>query len=356
MNIAIYLPGWIGDAVMATPCLRAVRKTFPEAKITAIAKPYVLGALEGGNWFDELWPVSSKGLDQGLMAMVARLRQKKFDYALLLPNSFRSAFTVFLGGCRRRIGYARSGRSLLLTDKVKPVYDDKGGFKPSPVVDAYNTLAMQMGCPDPGHGLHLFTTEKDEQAADQVWNSLGWDRTEEVVCLNTGGAFGLAKLWPSSSFSILAKKMVSARNCKVLILCGPSEKDLALRIARDASDPRIQALAAHTQPCQPQGPSLSLGLSKAIVRRSNLLVTTDSGPRHFAHAFNRPVVTLFGPTHIAWTETYHPKAIHLQEKVSCGPCQKRVCPLDHRCMTQLSPERVYQASVTLLDSNKKEAA
>jgi heptosyltransferase-2 len=79
-----------------------------------------------------------------------------------------------------------------------------------------------------------------------------------------------------------------------------------------------------------------------------LLVTTDSGPRHFAAAFDRPVVTLFGPTHVAWTETYFAKAVHLQQRVECGPCQLRTCPLDHRCMEQLGPEEVYEAASALL--------
>jgi len=93
---------------------------------------------------------------------------------------------------------------------------------------------------------------------------------------------------------------------------------------------------------------LSLGLTKALVRRCSLLVTTDSGPRHFAAAFDRPVVTLFGPTHVAWTDTYFPKAVNLQKQVPCGPCQKRVCPLDHRCMTELSPKEVFAAANELM--------
>ena len=93
---------------------------------------------------------------------------------------------------------------------------------------------------------------------------------------------------------------------------------------------------------------LSLGLTKALVRRADLLVTTDSGPRHFAGAFDVPVVTLFGPTHIEWTETYSSRAIHLQKTVPCGPCQLRVCPLDHRCMRDLSVNEVLTASEDLL--------
>jgi heptosyltransferase-2 len=93
----------------------------------------------------------------------------------------------------------------------------------------------------------------------------------------------------------------------------------------------------------------SIGLTKALVKRFALLVTTDSGPRHFAAAFDVPVVTLFGPTHIEWTETYFSKAVHLQEKLPCGPCQQRVCPLGHhQCMTQLSAQRVAMACFDLL--------
>ena len=274
----------------------------------------------------------------------------------MLPNSFRSALTVCLGGCRRRIGYARSGRSWLLTDTLPAVRDERGRFKPSPIVDAYNLLAMRLGCPDPGHWLHLCTTPSDEAAADSVWQALGWNRKQEIICFNSGGAFGLAKQWPLESFAQLARQLATKRSCNILVLCGPAERELASGIARLAAHPRVQSLADHTRPTRPAAPPLSLGLSKAIVRRCQLLVTTDSGPRHFAHAFNRPVVTLFGPTHIEWTETYHPQAIHLQHKVPCGPCQKRICPLDHRCMTRLSPQDVYQAAIRLLDQPNKEVA
>jgi heptosyltransferase-2 len=114
---------------------------------------------------------------------------------------------------------------------------------------------------------------------------------------------------------------------------------MAQEIATLSARPGVHSLAAET---------LSLGLTKAVVRRSTLLVTTDSGPRHFAAAFDRPVVTLFGPTHIAWTETYFPRAKHLQEAVPCGPCQKRLCTTDHACMQLLTPENVFAAVGELL--------
>jgi heptosyltransferase-2 len=119
-------------------------------------------------------------------------------------------------------------------------------------------------------------------------------------------------------------------------LCGPAEREAAREIVRLADHPRVASVAE-----QPLG----LGLSKACVRRAALLITTDSGPRHFAAAFQTPVITLFGPTHIAWTRTYHPHALHLFHPVSCGPCQRPVCPEGHhRCMRELTPEQVFQAA------------
>jgi heptosyltransferase-2 len=187
--------------------------------------------------------------------------------------------------------------------------------------------------------MELFTTPRDEAAADAIWRHAGLTDYAKVVCLNPGAAFGSAKHWPVDYFATLARDLAQRQGHGVLVLCGPAEQDLARRIRALARHPAVHSLA---------DAPLSIGLTKACIRRADLLVTTDSGPRHFAAAFNRPVVTLFGPTHIAWTETYFPLAVHLQEKVKCGPCQLRVCPLDHRCMTQLTPAQVYHAATALL--------
>jgi heptosyltransferase-2 len=186
--------------------------------------------------------------------------------------------------------------------------------------------------------MELFTTTRDEAAAEKVWTEEGFHGVE-TIGLNTGGAFGAAKQWPVEYFAELARQLVDRRGSAVLVLCGPNEREVAQQIVERANRSRVVSLARR---------DVSLGLTKACIRRLDLLVTTDSGPRHFAAAFNRPVVTLFGPTFIDWTETFYSKAENLQEKVPCGPCQKRECPLDHRCMRDLLVARVWQASVSLL--------
>jgi heptosyltransferase-2 len=348
MNIAVFLPNWIGDVVMATPPLRALRQHFRDAHITAILKPYVAGVLEGCPWFDEQLYLDKKGdRSQRLFAVVGKLRARRPDLAVLFPNTLRSALAAWLGGCRQRIGYRRYCRGLLLTRALEPVRDKRGRIKPSPIIDAYNLLAREAGCPDPGHRMELFTSPADEQRADDVWQKEGLGQYCEVICLNPGAAFGAAKYWPTEYFARLAQRLVDTRGCGVLVLCGPSETTLAREIALHSRRLSVHTLADHPQ---------SLGLTKACVRRADLLITTDSGPRHFAAAFDRPVVSLFGPTHIPWTETYHAKEICLQKKVPCGPCQQRVCPLDHRCMRDLLPDEVFAAALRLLGEPARKAS
>jgi heptosyltransferase-2 len=346
MRIALFLPNWVGDAVMATPALRAVRRHYVGAHVVGVVKPYVAGVLEGGDWFDQLLPANASAWSQSVPAIAWQLRRMKIDEAILFPNSFRSALTAFLGGCRRRVGYVRYGRGPLLTDRLRPIRDARGQLQPSPVIDAYNLLAERVGG-RPNRRMELFTTPRDEAGADAVWRRHKLTYFPKIVCLNPGAAFGAAKQWPSDYFAALARDLANREGCGVLVLCGPAERDLAREIAALARHPSVYSIA---------DVPLSLGLTKACVRRADLLVTTDSGPRHFAAAFNRPVITLFGPTHIAWTETYHPLAVHLQMKVECGPCQLRVCPLDHRCMRLLAPAEVYQAAASLLAGVRHDVA
>jgi heptosyltransferase-2 len=268
-----------------------------------------------------------------------RLRREKIDLAVLFPNSLRSALVAWLGGCRRRIGYDRYGRGRLLTDRLEPKRDARGRLLPSPVIDAYNLLAVHAGCPQASYRMELFTTAKDEDAADAVWRRARFADYPKVICLNPGAAFGSAKHWPPDYFATLAQLLADRSDYGILVLCGPKEQQQAKQIVYLARRPGVHALSA---------PALSVGLTKACVRRADLLITTDSGPRHFAAAFGRPVVTLFGPTHISWTETYYPRATHLHKQVPCGPCQLRVCPLDHRCMKLLLPGQVYAAAVEIL--------
>lgn len=343
MNIAVFCPSLIGDTVMATPTFRALRRGFPAARIIGVIKPGVAPTLDGSPWFDDWIPFDPRSNDRslGLINVVRRLRRERFDLAVLLPNSFRPAWMAWVARIPRRVGYVRYGRGLLLTDRLHDLRDASGKRIPTPIVEAYLKLAHQVGCTVDSVRLELTTTADDETAADQAFASLGLNDLARIVCLNTGGAFGPAKSWPVAHFAELARRLADETGARVLVLCGPNERQPAREIVAAAGHRHVVSLADQR---------LGIGLTKACIRRASLLITTDSGPRHFAAAFQTPVITLFGPTHIAWTRTHHTQAWHIFHRVPCGPCQRPVCPEGHhRCMRDLSPEAVFRVALRALE-------
>lgn len=349
MRIVIFLPNWVGDVVMATPTLRALRRHFPDAELIGVLRPYVADVLAGTPWLDRqmLYHPRSGNRELHSWPLIRNLRRSRPDVAVLLTNSLRTGFLAWAGGARRRVGYVRYGRGPLLTDKL---YHRKHGrrYVPWPVLDDYLRLAYALGCPKEPSQLELATLPADEQAADAAWSRLGLPDGQQVVLLNSSGAFGAAKLWPTEYFAALAQRIATEMKLSVLVLCGPSEREIARQVVAEARHPRVAGLADET---------LSIGLSKACVRRSRLMVTTDSGPRHFAAALGVPVVTLFGPTHMAWSDNHFPQAVNLQREVPCGPCMKRTCPLEHhRCMRELTVDEVYRAVVRQLENTRESHA
>ena len=339
MKTAVFLPNWVGDAVMATPALAAIRSQGVDGEVVGVLRPYVGEVLEGTGLVDRVieWDPRGTAHDASGWGLARRLRAERFDVAVLLPNSLRSAWMAWLSGARRRIGFSRDGRRLLLTDPVAAV----SRTTPQPVLDDYLRLVETLGCKSIDRRMQLAVSAGDEAA----WRAIRARRGDVLgqrayVCFNPGGAFGAAKHWPGHLFGELARRIVTATGLAVVVVCGPAERELAVEIVAAADDSRVMSLADEP---------LSLGLTKAVIRHAVALVTTDSGPRHFAAPFDVPVVTLFGPTHTAWSETHYDKAVHVQLDVDCGPCQQRTCPLGHhRCMTDLAPERVFRELTMLL--------
>ena len=148
------------------------------------------------------------------------------------------------------------------------------------------------------------------------------------------------KGWPNAYFTEGGKRLATEADAQIRLVWGPGERDSARAIVAGADYPSVVSLADL---------DLSIGLTKACIKRSALMITTDSGPRHFAAAFGVPVISLFGPTHMGWTRTNHPNAVHLSHPVPCGPCQKPTCALGHHhCMTELKPEAVYDVALRML--------
>jgi heptosyltransferase-2 len=335
-RVALFVPNWVGDVVMATPAIRAIRERFSHAQLVGFGRAYVADVLSGNPWFDE-FRVLPRKWSKSLRELLRS--RDRFDVGILFPNSVRVALMAKLVGCKRLIGYDRGDRGWLLDRRLYHPRTDGGRFRPTPLLLAYNRLAETVGAKVRSLSMQLFITDTEDAAADHAWRVFGIQPGEPVVLLHPGGAFGPAKHWPVAHFVTLARQLIDEFAVRIVVLCGPSEIGLAAQIVEGTRRLGIHSLGEI-------GPSL--GLSKACVRRGRLLVTTDSGPRHFAAALGIPCLSLFGPTHIEWTRTFTPTEMCLQLTVPCGPCQQKSCKTDHRCMTDLHPEMVIRAAVRLL--------
>lgn len=348
MNIGIVLPNWIGDVVMATPALRAVRERFADAHLVGIMRPYVGEVLAGTTWLDEQVVYSIKKRPRSLQVWRAgrALRKHQFDQVLLFTNSLSTGAMAWLSGAPERIGFAENLRGWMLTKRlIAP--REHGRKLPRSAVDQYLEIAAAAGAPSNDPHVELALTAHEEALASDVWRKLNLRDAERVVVLNTGGAYGAAKSWPTEHFSLLAKRIVRKYNAAVLVICGPAERAAAAEIVRLADEPRVVSLADFPA---------SIGLSKGCLAAADLVISTDSGPRHIAAGLDVPTITLFGPTDPRWSENYQAAAITLQEPVPCGPCGKRVCPLKHhRCMVDLHVDRVFAAVEDRLHQRRQAA-
>jgi heptosyltransferase-2 len=351
-KILIVQPSWVGDAVMATPTLRAIRELYPQAQIAYMMKRYVKPLYTGLPWADQLITYRSgktkKKAGKGLFDLAGRLRGAKFDLAILLPNSFQTALVCKMANIPRVVGYERDGRGFLLSDKLLP-RKEKGKFVPTPIVRYYMGLAHYLGSTHRDYTLKLFITESGRREAADVMERAGLPRDLErpgasgkppMVLLNPGAQFGSSKCWPAQYFAQLADQLVDELGATILISGSPREKPIIDTISRAMRHAPVDLLSKGS----------TLGTLKEIIRRCDLVITNDTGPRHIAAAFDVPVITLFGPTHPEWTEINFARERKLAVKVFCGPCQKKTCPLDHRCMTRLTPAMVHEAAVQLLSS------
>lgn len=337
-TVAIFLPNWVGDAVMATPAIRAIRRRFPRpAKLVGIMRPKMRELFAGTDWFDQILPWEPK-LWKGPYCqwqLIRQLRRTRVDLLILFTNSLRSAILGFLGKARRRVGYARDGRTFLLTDKVYWL-QKRGKFVPQPMVYAYLALAEAVGCPPESPRLELSVTPGERQEAERVLAGLGFSPHEPILGLVYAGAHGPARRWPVEYYIELARKIATTTVWQLLVIVGPDERHVGREIARRVNHPRVQTLA--------DLPVLGLGLAKACLDACRLVISPDSGPRHIAAALGKPVITLYGPSDPIWGANPTVRSLNLFVDLPCLGCLKPVCPFGHhRCMKDLSPARVFAA-------------
>ncbi len=335
--IYVRLPNWIGDVVLATPLLRALRRAAPRAEVALHGRGAGLALLATEGLHDrELLLGPARGpLGPWREGRRVRAVWRRPDLALLLPNSVSSALVALGAGARERVGYALNGRGPLLT-RALPVAR-QGRLRPVPMVDYYLGLLEAAGGRADGVARRpaLGTTPAREARAAAAWDALALDPGRPVWAINVGAAWE-TKRWPPAHVGELVRRL-DARGVQALLLRGPDEGDLA-RACCEAAGRAVPGADR----------VIGLGELVPVLRRCALLVTTDSGPRHVGVAAGLPVVAVIGPTHPAYTAVDSDRVAVVCEEVDCWPCHLPRCPVDFRCMTRLLPARVLGAADALL--------
>ena len=329
-HILAIAPNWLGDAVMCTPALRATKHRFPQSTLTVAGQPAICTLLEGLPWIDRLHPLASlRGLFS-LLTAAWSLADDAQDLAVVFPHSFRAALLARLARAERRIGYNRDNRRWLLTDAPES-YRENGVITPIYMAREYLELVAPLGCSDDGLGLELAANLKEREAVRERFAGEG-----PLVALAPGAAFGPAKRWPAERFAAVADALAAQRGARCVLLTGPGETDTRAAVLAAAKSPLLEF------------PGGGIARLKAVLAEADLLVGNDSGPRHIAIAFGKPVVCIMGPTSPRYTDSPWEKGRLLRVDVDCGPCQKPVCTTDHRCMTRITADTVVEAALPYL--------
>ena len=332
MKILFRATNWVGDAIMALPALRAVRARFSDAEIAIVARPYVADIYRDQQICNQLINYDADGIHAGYSGrerLADELRAQKFDVALLLQNAFDAAWLAWRANIPERIGYARDGRSLLLT---KPVPVPKPGDIPPHEKFYYLELLRRVGWMDslPDESFIAMTVPevKRRRAAEFLVES-GARPHALRVAIGAGASYGSAKCWPPPRFTELASRLQAQNDADVILFGTAAESAVSNAIAAGMRQPPID-LAGKT----------AIADLPALLSQCHLFIGNDSGAMHVAAAVGLPVVAVFGPTDPLGTAPVTPRCTIVQDKPYCSPCFLRRCPTDHRCMTKVTPDMV----------------
>lgn len=336
-RILVRLPNWVGDAVMATPALRALRRAHPRAWIAGEGRAPLRELLDPHPSLDAFLEDSGRGRGS-LRRRVRALRAGRFDWAVLLPDSVRAALGPFAARVPVRAGYARDPlRRRLLTRALDPP-GEPGRRQPVPMVERYLRVVHALGCSGAGDALELGVDPARAEALEGRLRGLGVEPGTPLLGMTPGASFGSSKLWPPEHFAEAGDGIARRFGLRPVLAPAPGEVELARSVAE-----RMQSA-----PVLLADPVVGLGELAALLARATLVLTNDTGPRHIAVAFGRPVVVVMGPTDPRHTAVHLSRQRVLREPVGCSPCHLKRCPTDHRCMKRLEPKRAVEAAQELL--------
>jgi len=332
-KLVVRAPNWVGDLVMATPVLEAALASPAFREVKVIVRAHLAGILRDGPCEPHLVSIASDDEE------VEAYRRLAPDAALLLPNSFGSAWRAWRARVPIRAGSALSGRRILLTHAVVPP-TRAGRRLPMPTAHLQRDAAGLLGIHVPDLHPRLRVRPEVREAQRATLARLGLAPGAGYVACCPGAAFGAAKLWPPERFAEVLDELHARRGWRAVVTGGPGEEELVAAVVEAARHPAI-SLAGEKRDLE--------GL-KALVAESQLLLVGDSGPRWYAAAFDVPCVSVMGPNYPEVTSTsLELAAVARVEGLECSPCLQRRCPLGHhRCLRDIHAAEVEEVVMRMV--------
>jgi len=328
---------WIGDAVMTTPAVRAIRKNFPEAHITLLAKPWVAPVFAHSPHVDAIIVYATDGRHariRGPIRLAKDLRKHRFDAAILLQNAIEAALIAFMAGIPVRIGFDTDARRLLLTHPVRCTKAIKSIHQ----TGYYLKILEGAGLATGSQSLELSLAPAEREQAGQLLAARGVAPAKPLIGLNPSATFGPAKQWFPERYAQLGDRLHRELGATILIFGGPADRELGRTICGLMESPAIDFSGR-----------ASLGTAMALIGRCRAFVTNDSGLMHVAAALDIPQVAIFGSTNHTTTSPFSATSRIVRVPIACSPCMQPVCPLGHmNCMRQVSVDMVATAVKDLL--------
>jgi heptosyltransferase-2 len=321
---------------MATPALRAIRQGLPYAHIVGVAKPGPIALLKNTPFIDS-WieqPTSNCTINNRISILNA-LKRENLDAIALLTNSLGTALVSWAARIPQRIGFPTDMRRVFLTHKVARPLPAFGHGEPS-LIEHYLQIARSLDINAEDHRMELYPEANIVERVIQILKVSGIDPNRPFVLINNSAMAARSRVWPSQYVVHLCRQISSRLGTQVLLHCGPNDRTQANSVCDQVNSPLVRSMG--------NWHDLPISVSLAVLSLADVVVTTDSGPRHMAAALNRKVISLFGSTDPQKTRTFNVDEAVLESFQECRPCYKSDCPLKHhRCMRNIEVETVRLA-------------
>jgi heptosyltransferase-2 len=338
---------WVGDAVLTIPALRELRRLLPSAHITLATRSWARGLFADADFLDDLLVYDRGARDLGAIVRQTReWRRRRFDAAVLFQNAFEAALIARAASVPIRLGYATDGRRSLLTHPLTvPAWRGERHevFYYLNIIGEMERLldgATSVQEREPIFALKV-SDERRREALELLRAAGARIGNAPLVALCPGSTNSRAKRWPTERYAALADLLIESAGAQVALIGSLDEEEVSREVAQRMRHTPIM-LTGQTE----------IAEVVAVLSLADVLVTNDTGPAHISAALERPTLVIFGPTIPATTRPYSPLAEIIRRPPDCAPCMLRDCPIDHRCMTAITPEEVFARTVALLDRRR----